>query len=421
MPLRDDLLNPIAGDNPAGDNLRYDPLYDKVKEARREDDDLPAGELPVGPRKTADHQLVIRLASEALATRTKDLQLAAWLTEALLRREGISGLTQGLALMRDLMVEFWDTVHPELEDGDAELRAAPLDWIGSRLTLAVRRVPLTKGGHGHLAFAESRDVGYESAAQESDDKRRRRQEKIDEGKLSAEDWDQAVESTPLAFYQSLAADLTAAFETLESLDALASEKFGDVAPSFSGLREVLEQVQLTSDAILKKRLPPEPEPSQELDGDGAGEHDGEGTDATGAGVPTAGNGRRRARGGPSLVDIASAEVRAGRPARAVEMLMSAADRGRSRRDRFIRRTSVARIMVDAGLFAVAVPLLEQLLSEIDEFKLEDWEAGAIAATPMSLLWRCYDRTDNQHLKEPLYLRICRLDPVQAIALTPQGG
>ncbi|MHB1225475.1 MAG: type VI secretion system protein TssA [Gemmatimonadaceae bacterium] len=420
MPLRDDLLAPIPGDNPAGGNLRYDPLYDKVKEARREDDDLPVGELPAGQRKTADHQLVIRLASEALATRTKDLQLAAWLTEALLRREGISGLTQGIALMRDLMVEFWDTVHPELEDGDAELRAAPLDWVGSRLTLAVRRVPLTRGGHGHLDYAESRDVGYEAAAQESDDKRHRRQEKIDDGKLSAEEWDQAVEGTALTFYQSLATDITAAFDTLESLDAFTSEKFGDMAPSYTALREALEQVQLTTDAILRKRLPPEPEPSREPDGDGDGEHVGE-AGGDGSGVPSAGNGHRRIRGGPSLVEIASAEVRAGRPARAVEMLMSAASRGRSRRDRFIRRTSVARIMVDAGLFPVAVPLLEQLLAEIDEFKLEDWEAGAVVATPMSLLWRCYDRTGQQHAQEPLYLRICRLDPVQAIALTPQGG
>jgi hypothetical protein len=121
------------------------------------------------------------------------------------------------------------------------------------------------------------------------------------------------------------------------------------------------------------------------------------------------------------VEIASAEVRAGRPARAGEMLMAAASRGRSRRDRFIRRTSVARIMVEAGLFPVAIPMLEQLLAEIDEFKLEDWEAGAVVATPMSLLWRCYDRTDQHDAREPLYLRICQLDPVQAIALTPQGG
>ncbi len=419
MPLRDDILTPIPGDDPAGANLRYDPLYDKVKEARREDDDLPAGELPVGPRKTADHQLVIRLASEALATRTKDLQLAAWLTEALVNREGFDGLAQGLTLLRNLLVEFWDTVHPELEDGDAELRAAPLDWIGSRIVLPVRTIPLTRAGHGHLAFEESRDVGYDAAAQESDDKRRRRQEKINEGKLSAEEWDQAVEATDIAFYKKLSDSITAALQALSALDEVSSEKFGDLAPSYTPLREAIEQVQMTSSAILRKRLPPEPAPEEESDGNAGTAPDQAVGDSSGGAV--AGGGHRRAPGGPSLIARASAEVRAGRPARAVDMLMSAANRGRSRRDRFIRRAGVAQIMVEAGLFPVAVPLLEQLLAEIDEFKLEDWEAGSVVATPMSLLWRCYDRTDNHHLKEPLYLRICRLDPVQAIALTPQDG
>ncbi|HEU4628438.1 MAG TPA: type VI secretion system protein TssA [Gemmatimonadaceae bacterium] len=421
MPLRDDLLTPIPGDLPGGANLRYDPLYDKVKEARREDDDLPAGELPTGPRKTADYALVQRLASEALATKTKDLQLAAWLTEALLNREGFAGLTQGLGLLRDLLVQFWDSLYPELEDDDAELRAAPLDWVGSRLVIAVRQVPLTKAGYGHLKFEESRDVGYEAAVQESTEKAERRQQKIAEGKLAAEDWDRAVESTDLAFYQKLTGDLDAALETLAALDAVSQEKFGDVAPSYTPLREVLEQVRGVARSILTKKLPPEPEPGLDGDGDGT---TGNGDGAEGGAVAgvLAGGGRRRAPGGPSLLDLAAAEVRAGRPARAVDMLMAAASRGKSRRDRFIRRTQVAKIMVDAGLFAVAIPLLEQMVSEIDEHKLEDWEPGAIVATPMALLYRCYDRTDFRgSAKDELYLRVCRLDPVQAIALTPSAG
>ena len=43
MPLRDDLLTPIPGANPSGPDLRYDPLYDRIKEARREEDDVPQG------------------------------------------------------------------------------------------------------------------------------------------------------------------------------------------------------------------------------------------------------------------------------------------------------------------------------------------------------------------------------------------
>ncbi len=37
MPVREDLLQPIPGPKPGGASLRYDPVYDKLKEARRED------------------------------------------------------------------------------------------------------------------------------------------------------------------------------------------------------------------------------------------------------------------------------------------------------------------------------------------------------------------------------------------------
>src|SRR4030095_527502 len=101
MAFREDLLTPIAGDNPSGMDVRYDTkslLYDRIREARRQDDDLAQGEWQ-HERKVADYGQVIRLAEEALATRTKDLQLAAWLSEAKVRTEGFSGLRLSLILV----------------------------------------------------------------------------------------------------------------------------------------------------------------------------------------------------------------------------------------------------------------------------------------------------------------------------------
>src|SRR5438270_11807769 len=94
VPLRDDLLNPIPGNNPCGENLRYDPVYDKIKEARFEDeDDAPQGEWQRAGKK-ADFPLVIELAGDALVKKRKELQLAAWLDEATLRRERFSALPE---------------------------------------------------------------------------------------------------------------------------------------------------------------------------------------------------------------------------------------------------------------------------------------------------------------------------------------
>ena len=91
MPLRDDLLNPIAGENPSGASLRYERVYDQIKEARTESEESILGTLSA-PKK-ADHNQVIKLAGEALATKSKDLQLAAWLSEAHVKKEGL-GLIQ---------------------------------------------------------------------------------------------------------------------------------------------------------------------------------------------------------------------------------------------------------------------------------------------------------------------------------------
>jgi type VI secretion system protein ImpA len=70
MPLREDLLQPIPGDNPCGANLYYTPLFDKIKEARRQESAGPMGawEREV---KTADYPLVIKLCEEAWQPRPR--------------------------------------------------------------------------------------------------------------------------------------------------------------------------------------------------------------------------------------------------------------------------------------------------------------------------------------------------------------
>ncbi len=176
MPLPEGLLNPIPGENPSGQNLRYDPVYDKIREARRAEEELQlseeASKKDVWARaiKKADFVQVLKLSTEALSKRTKDLQIAAWLTEALLVQEKIAGLTQGINLIRGLLENFWDTLYPEIEDGDLEMRFGPIEWVGARLDIQVRRVPLTKNKLDWFKFQESRRIGYEADAQGNDAK-----------------------------------------------------------------------------------------------------------------------------------------------------------------------------------------------------------------------------------------------------------
>jgi len=265
MLLPANILSTIPGENPSGQNLRYDSVYEKVKEARREEEDLSPGEWS-RPLKIADPAAVIRLTTEALSTKTKDLQLAAWLTEALLRQDGIRGLREGIGLLHGMIGHFWDTVYPEPEEGDMELRTAPLNWVGSYLGEQVRKTPLTRSRYDWFKYLESRSVGYEEACAGNDNKMTARETAIAEKKLTPEAFDQDMNSTPQEFYIRLTKDFEETLASLQSLDDLCQEKLGKDSPGFGTLRNALEEVHSLAQTFLKSKEAPEAEvPQEEVD------------------------------------------------------------------------------------------------------------------------------------------------------------
>jgi type VI secretion system protein ImpA len=161
MPLREDILSPIPGPSAAGTDLRGTPTFLAIGEALRQDDDMPQGEWQ-RVRKEADYDGAIRLAAEALATKSKDVEIATWLLEALVRRDGFAGMREGLTTIHGLMDRFWDGLHPQPEDGDLYYRAGRLERLNVGLRMPVQSVPLNAAGHDYLQYAESRAVGYEA-------------------------------------------------------------------------------------------------------------------------------------------------------------------------------------------------------------------------------------------------------------------
>ena len=265
MPLREDILAPIAGENPSGIDLRYDTkllIFDKIKEARRKDDELEQGAWQ-SERKTANYPLVIKLAQDTLATVSKDLQLAAWLTEALLMTESYGGLCQGIRLCHGLLASFWDTVYPVIEDGDRELRAKPLSWIGSMLDFPLRSRPLAGPGYSWFVYKDSRLVGYEDQVQ-TDKERDTRSAAIQAGKIPPELFDKAFAETPKAFYSSAERDLDACLQALEDLEKFCDESFEDDSPAFSKLKNGLTEVRQTVHTLLNKKREKEPDPVEEV-------------------------------------------------------------------------------------------------------------------------------------------------------------
>jgi type VI secretion system protein ImpA len=137
--------------------------------------------------------------------------------------------------------------------------------------------------------------------------------------------------------------------------------------------------------------------------------------ADGIAMPVAASDGGDHRNGRSGLERALAEVRAGHADKGIEMLMRAMEREKTQRGRFLRQAQLAQVMMEAGLIGMARPVLEEMMSEVEKHKLEEWEAGPLVAQPMVLLYQLVEKSDkDKKILEHLYLRICKLDPVQAI-------
>jgi type VI secretion system protein ImpA len=254
----EDFLQPIAEDNPSGVDLRYDPVYDAIREARRQDDDLNQGAWQT-ERKVADWAQVVTLSTTALKKKSKDLQIAVWLTEALLKREAFAGFSSGLQLIQGLLEKFWDTLYPKLEEDDLELRAAPLELLAIKFDHPVRMAAFTRDGHNYPQYHESRQVGYEDQAKTPEQKKKRDKD-LKEGKLPAEVFDKAFTETPKAFYVDLEKNIDLTLASLAHLGKVCDEKFGDASPSYSKLKTALTEVRHLAHQLLEKKRETEPDP-----------------------------------------------------------------------------------------------------------------------------------------------------------------
>src|SRR6185436_3557993 len=125
----EELLAPISEDKPGGEDLAFDQVYEDIKEARRQDDPtLSQGDWKV-ELKTAQWPKVRDLCVFVLSRKSKDLQVAAWLTESLGQLNGFSGLTEGFTVLERLLADYWETLHPEAENGDNDLRVGKFAWL----------------------------------------------------------------------------------------------------------------------------------------------------------------------------------------------------------------------------------------------------------------------------------------------------
>jgi len=263
------LLQPISEAQPCGENLSSDPLMQDIKNWRDESS-KSAPESSVQAEARFDE--IIRATDDALATRTKDLALAAYLTEALLREHGFVGLRDGVHLLHELLERYWDGVHPVIErdsDGneDLEARGARFDLLGraDKLPTRVRLTALLPSKSDEPLswnFWKSRQVGAKRETETPDEYAQRQLEAEQRAKL----FDEQANALSRGDCVSLRDDINASLEETKRLRALVDRRLGQSARSLQPLEEAIGDCQTLVEAILKTK----PEPIEETAVDAEG-------------------------------------------------------------------------------------------------------------------------------------------------------
>jgi type VI secretion system protein ImpA len=262
------LLAPVSHENPCGEWLRYEGTYDQVREARREDDPaLPQG-VWQAELKRADWDAVQTLCVTALATRSKDLQLAVWLLEAWIQLDGFSGAAKGLELICRLCEAYWDSLYPPLE-ADLTPRLAAIRWINDKLSRRLRLLPLTDPSMpGVPAYSlanwdvamrnPTRDTGNGNPSTDG---------------ITLTKFEQSVSVTSYEWFCALKDSVDATLKHIRALDSLIDQRAGKESPGLVKLRSEAEAVGELVETMLtaaraKLPAPPAataPESNRELD------------------------------------------------------------------------------------------------------------------------------------------------------------
>lgn len=258
----DELLIPIEGASPSGLPLRGTPatdgVYRRLKDARakaRMVERKRAERDPDHLDKQPDWAPVLNEIPEILKTQSKDLELAAWFAEGLVREHGFAGLRDGLQLLREMCERFWESVHPIPDEEGLAVRVAPLiglsgDETDGTLVQPIANAPITRPRDGQpYSEATFREAGkLETLDEES------RQRRIAAGATTMAQVQSSADQSPPEFFRDLLDDLAACREECLKIDSLLATRYAEAnaasnPPTLANISRQLERVHEAAQSI----------------------------------------------------------------------------------------------------------------------------------------------------------------------------
>jgi type VI secretion system protein ImpA len=247
----DALLAPLDhGDGGAGEDLRsdYSPTspYQRLRDARaaaRAEERARDADGEVDAPVAEAWRDVTRIGVEALSSRSKDLEIASWLTEALVRHHGLDGLAAGAALIQGLCDGFWDHAFPLPDDEGLDGRSAPIGGLAGAgvdgtVMQPLRRLPLFRRADGSPLGLYQWDQAEETDGIINEE---RRQARRDAGVPELATLE-AEARYDRGFLAGVAESAVAALEAWRAMEAVTESRFGSESPSTRNVAAVIERI-----------------------------------------------------------------------------------------------------------------------------------------------------------------------------------
>ncbi len=244
------ILAPLAGDQPTGVDLREDvapnSIYFRLRDARAQARDA---ERQADAQGTDDNLLALwrpvsTLAIDALKTASKDLEIATWLTEALVRIAGLGGLTAGASILGGLVERHWDALFPAPDESDPEGRVMAVAGLSGQGADGTLMQPLRKSVLFSRPDGSPFSVWQYQAALElaSITDPARRAQRVDSGVLPFEEVEKEARLAGGAHWTKQLETVTQALAAWKGMEKAFDEKAGQASPAANRVRELLEFV-----------------------------------------------------------------------------------------------------------------------------------------------------------------------------------
>jgi type VI secretion system protein ImpA len=124
------LLAPVSANFPCGEDLEYDADFLQLERDAQGKPERVMGDA-VQPAEPPQWR-AIEQTSAHLLQRSKDLRISHFLVQSTLALQGIVGLSDGLALVRQLLENYWSDLYPQLDaddDNDPTVRVNALSGL----------------------------------------------------------------------------------------------------------------------------------------------------------------------------------------------------------------------------------------------------------------------------------------------------